>query len=157
MLPHLDLSLNAWATGIECIALSCYITTCFALYFGCVDRVIETPTPVNVSAIRGKWLRDHINDKAGCCGAAELIKLYSYRLVEYDWVIHLDADVLIFQVREKLLRYRTSMLYNDECYVLQSFAELLTQDGYSNRSRIYTTDPNMASYKGEEKLPVQVS
>jgi alpha-N-acetylglucosamine transferase len=61
--------------------------------------VIETPTPVNVSAIRGKWLRDHINDKAGCCGAAELIKLYSYRLVEYDWVIHLDADVLIFQVR----------------------------------------------------------
>lgn len=61
--------------------------------------MIETPTPVNVSAIRGKWLRDHINDKAGCCGAAELIKLYSYRLVEYDWVIHLDADVLIFQVR----------------------------------------------------------
>ena len=41
-------------------------------------------------------------------------------------------------------------------YVLQSFAELLTEDGYSNRSLIYTTDPNMASYKGEEKLPVQV-
>jgi hypothetical protein len=41
--------------------------------------VIEAPTPINVSAIRGKYLREHINDKAGCCGAAELIKLYSYR------------------------------------------------------------------------------
>ena len=38
----------------------------------------------------------------------------------------------------------------------KSFSELLTQQGYSNRSLIYTTDPNMASYKGEEKLPVQV-
>jgi hypothetical protein len=41
--------------------------------------VIEAPTPINVSAIQGKFLREHINDKAGCCGAAELIKLYSYR------------------------------------------------------------------------------
>jgi hypothetical protein len=43
--------------------------------------VIEAPTPINVSAIQGKFLREHINDKAGCCGAAELIKLYSYRLI----------------------------------------------------------------------------
>lgn len=40
-----------------------------------------TPTPVNESAIQGKFLRDHINDKAGCCGAKELLKLYSYRCV----------------------------------------------------------------------------
>lgn len=42
-------------------------------------RVIVTPNPVNESAIRGKFLREHINDKAGCCGAKELLKLYSYR------------------------------------------------------------------------------
>lgn len=41
-------------------------------------HVIEVPTPVNTSAIRFDFLRDHI-DKNGCCGAAELIKLTSYR------------------------------------------------------------------------------
>lgn len=73
--------------------------------------VIEAPTPINVSAIKGKFLREHINDKAGCCGAAELIKLYSYRfapdllivnklhrLTDFDWVVHLDADVIITKV-----------------------------------------------------------
>lgn len=46
--------------------------------------VIEAPTPINETAIRGKYLRNHINDKAGCCGAAELIKLYSYRLIFFN-------------------------------------------------------------------------
>lgn len=41
-------------------------------------HVIEVPTPVNTSAIKFPFLRDHI-DKNGCCGAAELIKLTSYR------------------------------------------------------------------------------
>ena len=41
-------------------------------------HVIEVPTPVNTSAIPFEFLRDHI-DKNGCCGAAELIKLTSYR------------------------------------------------------------------------------
>jgi hypothetical protein len=41
-------------------------------------HVIEVPTPVNTSAIRFPFLRDHI-DKNGCCGAAELIKITSYR------------------------------------------------------------------------------
>jgi hypothetical protein len=64
-------------------------------------------------AIKGKFLREHINDKAGCCGAAELIKLYSYRLAlitllsilvtifrltDFEWVVHLDADVIVTQV-----------------------------------------------------------
>lgn len=41
-------------------------------------HVIEVPTPVNTSAIQFPFLRDHI-DKNGCCGAAELIKITSYR------------------------------------------------------------------------------
>jgi len=43
-------------------------------------HVIEVPTPVNTSAIRFDFLREKI-DKNGCCGAAELIKLTSYRRV----------------------------------------------------------------------------
>ena len=27
---------------------------------------------------------------------------------------------------------------------------------YLNKSLIYTTDPNMASYKGDDQMPVQV-
>lgn len=43
-------------------------------------HVIEVPTPVNITAIKYQFLREHI-DKNGCCGAAELIKLTSYRSV----------------------------------------------------------------------------
>lgn len=39
------------------------------------------------------------------------------------------------------------------CFGSQSVDELYERD----YSLIYTTDPNMASHKGEDKLPVQVS
>jgi hypothetical protein len=86
-------------------------------------HVIEVPTPVNTSAIEFPFLRDHI-DKNGCCGAAELIKLTSYRrelltlfgivhltsfcylpylcrLLQYHRVIHLDADTMFLNVRQQ--------------------------------------------------------
>jgi hypothetical protein len=43
-------------------------------------HVIEVPIPINVSAIQFDFLREKIN-KNGCCGAAEMIKLSSYRFV----------------------------------------------------------------------------
>jgi hypothetical protein len=60
-------------------------------------HVIVAPTPINTSAIPWEFLRDHI-DKNGCCGATELIKLNSYRLMQYDRVIHLDADTYLLNV-----------------------------------------------------------
>ena len=92
-------------------------------------HVIECSTPINTTAIKFKFLREKIN-KNGCCGAAELIKLNSYRLLQYDRVVHVDADTLF----------------------LQSVEELFVR----NYSLIYTTDPNMASYKKKkEQFPVQ--
>lgn len=91
-------------------------------------HVIEVPIPINVSAIKFEFLREKIN-KNGCCGASELIKLSSYRLIQYHRVIHLDADVIL----------------------MNPISELFER----NYSLIYTTDPNMATYKGEEKMPVQ--
>ena len=91
-------------------------------------HVIECPTPINVSKIKFKFLREKIN-KNGCCGASELIKLSAYRLTQYTKIVHLDADVL----------------------VLNPFTNILLQQ----RSLIYTTDPNMASHKGDDKMPVQ--
>jgi hypothetical protein len=33
----------------------------------------------------------------GCCGIAEYIKLYAFNMTEYDVIIHLDVDVIVFQ------------------------------------------------------------
>lgn len=68
-------------------------------------HVIEVPIPINTSAIEYKFLREKIN-KNGCCGSAELIKLTSYRLLQYDRVIHLDADVIFLNVSILLLLFR---------------------------------------------------
>lgn len=92
-------------------------------------HVIECPTPINTTAIKFDFLREKIN-KNGCCGAAELIKLNSYRLLQYDRVVHIDADT----------------------FFLNPIDELFSR----NYSLIYTTDPNMASYKKKiEQFPVQ--
>jgi len=91
-------------------------------------HVIEAPTPVNISAIKFKFLREKMN-KNGCCGASELIKINSYRLTQYDKVIHMDADVAI----------------------LGNIDEVINR----NVSLVYTTDPNMATHKGEDHMPAQ--
>lgn len=85
-------------------------------------HVIESPTPINSSAIKFKWFREHI-DKNGCCGSSELIKLNSYRLLQYDKVIHMDADTFLLNPIDDVLG--------------------------TGHSVVYTTDPNMASHKGE--------
>lgn len=93
-------------------------------------HVIEVPVPINASAIKFDFLREKIN-KNGCCGAAELIKLTSYRLLQYDRVIHLDADVILLNPIDPLFDLPYSL--------------------------VYTTDPNMATFKkGIDKMPVQV-
>ena len=58
-------------------------------------------TPFNVSAIRGDFLREHVI-KSGCCGEREYLKLYSYALVEYPIVVHLDLDSLILKPLDDL-------------------------------------------------------
>jgi hypothetical protein len=40
----------------------------------------------------------------GCCGIAEYIKLYAFNMTEYDVVIHLDVDVIVFQSLDPLVR-----------------------------------------------------
>jgi lipopolysaccharide biosynthesis glycosyltransferase len=94
-------------------------------------HVIETTTPINSTAIKYEWFREHI-ERNGCCGASELIKLNAYRLTQYDKIVHLDADVIVLQIFNEL--------YNNDY------------------SLIFTTDPNMADnrdLKNKEKLPVQ--
>ena len=60
-----------------------------------------TDTPVNVSDIRGEFLREHVVH-SGCCGEKEYIKLYSYTLTHYPVVVHLDLDSLVLKPLDDL-------------------------------------------------------
>ena len=64
----------------------------------------------STAAIKYDFLREKIN-KNGCCGAAELIKLNSYRLIQYDVVIHMDADTFIQSTFEELFYMKQSLIY----------------------------------------------
>lgn len=59
-------------------------------------ELLERPTPINVSDIKGDVLRERIVNN-GCCGEKELIKLEAFRLTQHPVVIHLDLDVLVMQ------------------------------------------------------------
>lgn len=87
-------------------------------------HIIDVPVPINVSAIQFDFLREKIN-KNGCCGSAELIKLSSYRLLQYDKVIHLDADVIFLNVslalRNSKLIYFIYNIFSSFVYVNSQF------------------------------------
>eukprot|EP01031_Cornospumella_fuschlensis_P042104 gene42104-51410_t len=76
-------------------------------------HVIEVPIPINVSCITSPFLREKIN-KNGCCGSSELIKLSSYRLLQYDKVVHLDADVILLQNLDPILPLPYSLVYTTD-------------------------------------------
>jgi len=74
----------------------------------CVDaflklgyEVLERDTPIDVTKIKGKYLRDSIV-KTGCCQEKELIKLWAYTLLDYPVVVHLDLDTLVLQPMDEL-------------------------------------------------------
>uniref|UniRef100_A0A7R9W8A3 Nucleotide-diphospho-sugar transferase domain-containing protein n=1 Tax=Pseudictyota dubia TaxID=2749911 RepID=A0A7R9W8A3_9STRA len=73
-------------------------------------EVMIRDTPVAVSDIKGKYLRENIAS-TGCCGERELVKLYAYTLTEYPIVVHLDLDVLILKPIDEMF---DSMLYGPE-------------------------------------------
>ena len=64
-------------------------------------RVLVKGVPLDISTIRGEFLRGRIPN-AGCCGANELIKLYAFTLTEYHRVVHLDIDMLVLQPMDEL-------------------------------------------------------
>jgi hypothetical protein len=59
-------------------------------------ELLECPTPVNISDIRGEVLRERIVNN-GCCGARELIKLEVFRLSKHPIVIHMDLDTIVLK------------------------------------------------------------
>eukprot|EP00656_Telonema_subtile_P039140 TRINITY_DN44279_c0_g1_i2.p1 TRINITY_DN44279_c0_g1~~TRINITY_DN44279_c0_g1_i2.p1 ORF type:complete len:456 (-),score=51.26 TRINITY_DN44279_c0_g1_i2:41-1408(-) len=62
---------------------------------------VEAPLEFDSSKIKthpiaGDTLRKEI-DKSGCCGMSELAKLQALKLVDYEWVLIVDADSLVLK------------------------------------------------------------
>jgi hypothetical protein len=89
-----------------------YDYDCIAIYHpqahDCAVRLKElgwTPLEreilVNVSDIRGEYMRNSISG-TGCCGEKEFLKLEAYTLTDYPIVVHLDLDSLIIKPMDDL-------------------------------------------------------
>jgi len=59
-------------------------------------NIIEFPPPITSAEIKGKHLRETI-DKSGCCGTLELLKLYAWKLEQFDRVLAMDMDTIWMQ------------------------------------------------------------
>ena len=58
--------------------------------------ISEKGLPVELEDIENQ---DYVQQmrKSGCCGASEFLKLWAYTLTDYERVIHLDMDSIIFK------------------------------------------------------------
>ena len=57
-------------------------------------------TPLNISQIANTDLATA--QKVGCCGIAEYLKLYSYTLLDYPVVVHLDLDCIMLKPMDEI-------------------------------------------------------
>lgn len=64
-------------------------------------EILVRETPVNVTDIRGEFLRGHVH-KIGCCGEKEYLKLYSYQMTDYPVVVHFDMDCILLRPLDDL-------------------------------------------------------
>lgn len=75
-----------------------------------VNRLIEKDLPLRIADIKGDYLRERI-EKNGCCGATELLKLYSWSFTEYHRVVHLDMDSLMLGPMDELFEMDKDLIY----------------------------------------------
>mmetsp|Transcript_15179 Transcript_15179/g.18479 ORF Transcript_15179/g.18479 Transcript_15179/m.18479 type:complete len:460 (-) Transcript_15179:60-1439(-) len=86
-------------------------TECMGLLEKLGYDVMIKETPIKISEIKGKFLREHVG-KSGCCGDKEFLKLYAYTILDYPIVVHLDLDSLILQPLDDL--FDSMLLVHDE-------------------------------------------
>jgi len=112
-------------------------------------QLVERPTPVNVSDIRGDILRERIV-RNGCCGERELIKLEAYRLTQHPMVIHLDLDVLVMKPMDPAIDL---MLHPERAATmnLSSFVMWPENPIPDHISLMFTKDYNVVSPRRKDK------
>lgn len=76
-------------------------------------RVLERPLPVALNEIKNKAYAEKMRD-SGCCGADEFLKLWAYTLTEYERVIHLDMDSIVFQNMDELYKMDYGLIHTSD-------------------------------------------
>jgi hypothetical protein len=66
-------------------------------------RVQVRDTPFNITEIRNFDLVD--GQRIGCCGDKEYLKLYSYLLLDYPVVVHLDLDTIVLRPMDEVFDF----------------------------------------------------
>ena len=65
--------------------------------------VLVRENPVELYQVEKEWYRKRLtHPKAGCCQEREFLKLYSYTMLEYPLVVHLDLDFLVLKPMDEL-------------------------------------------------------
>mmetsp|Transcript_14904 Transcript_14904/g.18731 ORF Transcript_14904/g.18731 Transcript_14904/m.18731 type:complete len:381 (+) Transcript_14904:1-1143(+) len=99
---------------------------CSEVYKSLGYEVMTTDTPVDVTKIKGEFLRTTVV-KRGCCQEKEFIKLYVYTLLEHQAVVSLDLDTLVLRPMDELFdtiihgpgQAEVEVMYPDEMRVKQ--------------------------------------
>lgn len=113
-------------------------------------ELLERNVFVNVSDIKGDFLRDKI-EKNGCCGEKELIKFEAYTLTEYPIVVHLDLDVLVLKPMDDLF---DMMMKGPQAVTNKDFIMWKTKEVPQTINAFFTYDYNMVGPRNPYK-PVQ--
>jgi hypothetical protein len=104
--------------------------------------LLKRPTPVNVSDIKGDFLRERIESN-GCCGLKEICKSVSFTLTKHKAIVMLDLDVLILKPLDILFDYILhGVIPHADC--LESNASSSTVNP-EDIQLLYTLDYNMVN------------
>ncbi|CAM9734915.1 unnamed protein product [Ectocarpus fasciculatus] len=91
-------------------------------------RVMRPGLPLNLDEIEDPVTRRRIA-KGGCCGPAELMKLFAYTLTEYHRVVHLDTDTIVLQPLDALLDAEESLLYTPDVNMGNAYTPVMPVQG----------------------------
>lgn len=50
----------------------------------------------------------------GCCGEKELVKFAAYKMVEYQFVVHLDIDTLLLKSIDHLIDQNKTLVFTKD-------------------------------------------
>lgn len=76
-------------------------------------KILERDLPVALDEIENQDYAQKMRD-SGCCGADEFLKLWAYTLVDYDRVLHLDMDSIIFRNLDALFDIDKEFLFTGD-------------------------------------------
>jgi len=94
-------------------------------------QLIVKDSPVQVSEIRGDYLRKNVH-KEWCCGADEFVKLYAYTIHDHPIVIHTDIDFMFVKPMDDLFDAMLLPHHSDEGKAAREKLELEYPDKKQN-------------------------